>query len=677
MDKNEAKKRISKLRDEIEKYRYAYHVEDRSIISDSALDSLKKELFDLENQYPDLVTEDSPTQRVGGKPLDKFEKVKHEEKMNSFNDAFSEEDIKDWLERAKNYLGEDIEPEFYVELKIDGFAIELVYENGLLVQASTRGDGETGENVTENIKTVEAIPLNLNKIAKIDIPERLIIRGEVFLSTKEFERINREQEEAGGKLYANPRNVAAGSIRQLDSKITASRKLDSIVYLLVTDLGQVRHSEEHEFLHKLGFKTANKHNKTVRGLDELFKYRDSWEKRRISLPYEIDGVVVTINNLDIYDRLGTVGKAPRGAIAYKFSPEETTTKIKDIKLQVGRTGALTPVALLEPVNVGGVTIQHATLHNFDQIERLGLKIGDTVIVSRAGDVIPQITEVLPNLRDGSEKTFQIPQKCPIDGSEIKIEGAIYRCSNPKCGARLRENLDHFVSRSAFNIVGLGQKAIDRFIEDRLIVDQADIFRLSKDEVSELDGFGEKSAIKLISEIKDRKEITLPRFIYSLGILHIGSETSFLLAKEIQRCGARVNKPTDLIEILGSWSEEGLTQIRDIGPRVAESIMDWFSKDSHKKLLKELDDVGISITQENLRVSNKLSGKTFVVTGSLETLSREEVHEKIRNMGGDTSSTVSKSTDYLITGEGGGSKLNKATELGVEIIDEKEFLKMLQ
>ncbi|PIR98581.1 MAG: NAD-dependent DNA ligase LigA, partial [Candidatus Colwellbacteria bacterium CG10_big_fil_rev_8_21_14_0_10_41_28] len=302
---------------------------------------------------------------------------------------------------------------------------------------------------------------------------------------------------------------------------------------------------------------------------------------------------------------------------------------------------------------------------------------DTVIVSRAGDVIPQITEVLPNLRDGSEKTFQIPQKCPIDGSEIKIEGAIYRCSNPKCGARLRENLDHFVSRSAFNIVGLGQKAIDRFIEDRLIVDQADIFRLSKDEVSELDGFGEKSAIKLISEIKDRKEITLPRFIYSLGILHIGSETSFLLAKEIQRCGARVNKPTDLIEILGSWSEEGLTQIRDIGPRVAESIMDWFSKDSHKKLLKELDDVGISITQENLRVSNKLSGKTFVVTGSLETLSREEVHEKIRNMGGDTSSTVSKSTDYLITGEGGGSKLNKATELGVEIIDEKEFLKMLQ
>ena len=677
MDKNEAKKRISKLRDEIEKYRYAYHVEDRSIISDSALDSLKKELFDLENQYPDLVTEDSPTQRVGGKPLDKFEKVKHEEKMNSFNDAFSEEDIKDWLERAKNYLGEDIEPEFYVELKIDGFAIELVYENGLLVQASTRGDGETGENVTENIKTVEAIPLNLNKIAKIDIPERLIIRGEVFLSTKEFERINREQEGVGGKLYANPRNVAAGSIRQLDSKITASRKLDSIVYLLVTDLGQVRHSEEHEFLHKLGFKTANKHNKTVRGLDELFKYRDSWEKRRISLPYEIDGVVVTINNLDIYDRLGTVGKAPRGAIAYKFSPEETTTKIKDIKLQVGRTGALTPVALLEPVNVGGVTIQHATLHNFDQIERLGLKIGDTVIVSRAGDVIPQITEVLPNLRDGSEKTFQIPQKCPIDGSEIKIEGAIYRCSNPKCGARLRENLDHFVSRSAFNIVGLGQKAIDRFIEDRLIVDQADIFRLSKDEVSELDGFGEKSAIKLISEIKDRKEITLPRFIYSLGILHIGSETSFLLAKEIQRCGARVNKPTDLIEILGSWSEEGLTQIRDIGPRVAESIMDWFSKDSHKKLLKELDDVGISITQENLRVSNKLSGKTFVVTGSLETLSREEVHEKIRNMGGDTSSTVSKSTDYLITGEGGGSKLNKATELGVEIIDEKEFLKMLQ
>ncbi|MDO8751939.1 MAG: NAD-dependent DNA ligase LigA, partial [Candidatus Wolfebacteria bacterium] len=558
IDIQEAKTRILKLRREIEKYRYAYHVEDTSLVSDAVNDSLKKELFDLEEMYPEFRTPDSPTQRVGGKPLDSFKKVRHETSMLSLNDAFSEEDMKDWVERVENYLKRKARPEFYCELKLDGLAIELVYEDGVLVQGSTRGDGKVGEDVTGNLKTVEAIPLRLKtqgsrllrQLADSDgqagkrVPKRLIVRGEVFLTKKEFARINKELEKKGEKTYANPRNLAAGSIRQLDPKIMASRKLDSFAYEIVTDLGQKTHSEEHEVLRKLGFKT-NPHNRRAETLHDVVVFRNQWEKGREKLDYEVDGVVVIFHDNKTYDEAGVVGKAPRGAIAYKFSPKEATTVVLEVKIQVGRTGVLTPVAIMDPVEVGGITITHATLHNFDEIERLGVKIGDTVVVSRAGDVIPKITSVLKNLRTGKEAHILVPRTCPIDGSPVKKDGppssggtsarqgVLLRCSNARCGARQREQLYHFVSRAAFDIRGLGDKILDRFLDEGLITDVADIFTLEEGDIKVLERFGEKSAENITREISEKKEISLPRFLYALGILHVGEETAQLVAREIR------------------------------------------------------------------------------------------------------------------------------------------------
>ncbi|MDP2650749.1 MAG: NAD-dependent DNA ligase LigA, partial [bacterium] len=464
-EKERIKERIEKLKKEIERYRHSRLVLNKEIVSPEIEDSLKKELFDLENGNPEFITPDSPTQRVGGKPLKQFKKVRHETPMLSFNDAFNEGDVDAWFTRMENYLGRRVKPEFYLELKIDGLAVEMIYEEGVLIGGSTRGDGAIGEDVTQNLKTIEAIPLRLvtndrgpafaeasagrQETRKYNLPRRLVVRGEVFLTQKEFERINKEQENKGLKLYANPRNIAAGSIRQLNPAITASRKLDFCAYGLATDLGQKAHSEEHELLAELGFRTDNANHKVAKSLDEVFDFQRYWSEHREKLPYEIDGVVIILNNVADFRAAGVIGKATRASLAYKFSPREATTTLIDIKVQVGRTGALTPVAVLEPVNVGGVTITHATLHNFDQIGRLGVKIGDTVVVSRAGDVIPQVTKVMVGLRTGQEKSFKIPEKCPIDGSRVIQKGAIYRCSNPHCGARLRESLYHFVSRGAF------------------------------------------------------------------------------------------------------------------------------------------------------------------------------------------------------------------------------------
>ncbi|KKU19682.1 MAG: hypothetical protein A2119_01630 [Candidatus Colwellbacteria bacterium GWA2_46_10] len=673
MDKPQARARAAKLREEINRYRRAYHVEDVSLISDEASDSLKKELFALEEQYPDLVTPDSPTQRVGGEVAKQFKRVRHENPMLSFNDVFSEDELRAWWERLENYLKRDIKPEIYVEPKIDGFAIELIYEKGILVLASTRGNGTIGEDVTSNVKTVEAIPLNLEDAAKIKVPEKLIVRGEIFITKDEFERINVHQEKEGEKAYANPRNTAAGAIRQLDPKVAASRKLDSIAYALMTDLGQRSHADEHALLHKLGFKTDNKHHQLVHSLEEVFAYRNKWEKNREKLPYQIDGVVVVVNDKMLFGELGAIGKAPRGAIAYKFSPEEATTILQDIKVQVGRTGVLTPVAVLEPVEVGGVTIQHATLHNFDQIKRLGVKIGDTVIVSRAGDVIPQVTGVLERLRSGKERTFITPKRCPIDGSEVVVEGAIYRCANKDCGARLRETLTHFVSRQAFDIKGMGPKIIARFIDEGFILDFADIFKLQEAEISPLEGFGEKSAQKLLEEIGERKRIDLARFIYSLGILHIGEETAHVLSKEIK---GEVRKPTDLLKTLGNVSESGLMQFPDIVPKVAKSVSDWLKNPNNRDVLGKLDEVGIEIVKSDRPAGGALSGKTFVVTGSLESMSRDEAHSRIRALGGSPSGSMSRKTSFLVAGSDPGSKLKKAKELGVRVLTEKEFLDMV-
>lgn len=666
--KKHTKERIEQLKKTINHHRYLYHVLNKPEISDAALDSLKKELFDLELKYPEFITFDSPTQRIGGTPLKEFKKIQHSAPMLSFNDAFSEQDMRDWIERVENYLGVKIKPEFYCELKIDGLAIELVYENGVFVRGSTRGDGLIGEDITQNLKTIEAIPL------KLEIPKKLVVRGEVFIAKKEFERINKEQEKKGGKVFANPRNMAAGSVRQLDPKITANRKLDSFIYDIITDLGQKTHEEEHQLLKDLGFK-INFHNQPAKSLEEVFKFRNYWseEKHREKLPYEIDGIVAIINDNKIFGDAGVVGKAPRAAIAYKFSPKEATTIIEGIKIQVGRTGVLTPVAILKPLELSGIKISHATLHNFDQIKRLGLKIGDTVIISRAGDVIPQITSVLKDLRTGKEKEFKIPRQCPIDNAKIIHEGVFYRCSNPKCGARNRESLKHFVSRTAFDIRGLGGKIIDRFLDEGLISDAADIFELAEGDIVVLERFGEKSAQNIVREIASRKTATLQRFIYSLGILHVGEETAIVLAREFS-----VFSIKEFIKKYRGISKDEFQKIRDIGPKVAQSIYDWFHNERNIRFLEKLERVGIKIEIQKSRIKDqRLKNKTFVLTGSLESISRDKAKEKIRELGGDVSESVSKKTDYVIAGNEPGSKYEKAKELGVKILIENEFLKILE
>jgi len=717
MDKKKAKERIEKLKEEINKYRYAYHVLNKSLISDAALDSLKKELFDLENQFPEFITSDSPTQRVGSKPLKEFKKVTHEEPMLSFNDAFSEEDMKAWLERLENYLKTQIPADstqttaensqrksassprqsaFYCELKIDGLAIELVYENDIFVQGSTRGDGLIGEDVTQNLKTIEAIPLKLLKKEEViknlknlklvstaeflekHWPKRLVVRGEVFLTKKEFQRINQEQIKAGLKLYANPRNIAAGSIRQLDPKITASRRLDSFQYEIVTNLHLKTHEEKHLLLKAFGFKT-NPHNQALNSLEEVFDFRNQQVKRREELSYEIDGIVVIVNDNEIFQKGGVVGKAPRAAIAYKFSPREATTQVLDIKVQVGRTGTLTPVAVLKPVEVGGVKITHATLHNWDQIKRLGLKIGDTVIVSRAGDVIPQISQVLKDLRTGREKEFKMPQNCPIDNSKVVREGALFRCSNPKCGARHREFLKHFVSKTAFDIRGLGGKIIDRFLDEGLISDAADIFALKEGDIAVLERFGEKSSQNIVKEIKTHQKTSLSRFIYSLGILHVGEETALLLARQFsQNNSQKIIKPSEVGRFFQNYSLEKFQEISDIGPKVSQSIFDWFKSEKNINFLEKLEKVGVEIATEKPKAqSSKLKGFTFVLTGTLKTMSREEAKERIRTLGGEILESVSKKTSFVVVGEEPGSKYGKAKQLGIKIINERKFLEMIE
>ncbi len=697
MNKEEAKKRIEKLKKEINYHRYLYHVLDKEEISSEALDSLKKELFDLEQQFPDLITPDSPTQRVGGEPLKEFKKVTHPRPMLSFNDAFSCEDMFSWEKRFRDFLGNNLriwEKFYYCELKLDGLAIELHYEDGIFVCGATRGDGYIGEDVTQNLKTIEAIPLrllekeqvteNLKKekmfhIAeriKNNFPKKIVVRGEVFMHKKDLEKLNKEQIKKGLKPFANPRNAAAGSIRQLDPKVIASRKLDSYAYSLVTDFGQQSHEEEHIILKALGFKT-NSHNKPAKNLEEVFEFHDYWAQHRDKLPYEIDGIVVILNDEKDFERAGYVGKAPRAAIAYKFALKQATTMVEDIVVQVGRTGVLTPVAVLKPVNVGGVTISRSTLHNFEEIKRLGLKIGDTVIVGRAGDVIPQILQVLSDLRTGSEKEFRIPTKCPMcEAPIIKEEGGIvYRCSNKKCFAINRRAVYHFVSKPAFDIVGVGPKIIDRLLEEGLIRDAADLFELKEGDLAALERFGDKSAENIINSIQTRKKIELPRFIYALGILHIGEEMADVLARYLLKI-KDIKKPTGLLKAMEKISLEELESLHDIGPKVALSIKNWFSEKHNQKLLEKLEKVGIELIKPQIKES-KLTGKTFVLTGTLKSMSREEAKELIKRLGGHVSSLVSKNTNFVVAGNEPGSKYKKAKAMGIKVIDEAEFLKMVQ
>lgn len=696
MDKEEAKKRIEKLRKEINYYRYLYHVLDKEEISPEALDSLKKELFDLEQQFPDLIIPNSPTQRIGGKPLKEFKKVKHPALMLSFDDAFSEEDMRVWEKKYMDFLGRNIhysEKFYYCELKLDGLAMEFQYKNGNFVCGATRGDGYIGEDVTQNLKTIEAIPLklldkkqvienlkkeNLDHIIKRlekNFPDEIVARGEVFMHRKDFEELNKEQIKKHLKPYANPRNVAAGSIRQLDPKVTASRHLDSYAYILVTDLGQKTHEEEHLILKAFGFK-INPYNEPAKNLEEVFAFHDKWWKNREKLPYEIDGIVVILNNEEDFKRAGYVGKSPRAAIAYKFALKQTTTKVLDIIIQVGRTGVLTPVAILQPVNVGGVTITRSTLHNFEEIKRLDLKIGDTVIVGRAGDVIPQIIQVLPELRTGEEKNFKIPDRCPVCNSKIIQEknGIIYRCTNKNCFAMNRRRLYHFVSKSAFDIKGVGPKIIDRLLDENLITDAADIFKIKSGDLMVLNRFGEKSAENIIQSIQKYKKITLPRFIYALGIIHVGEEIADIIADKISSI-KKIHKPLEILEVMKKISQEELESIEDIGPKIAKSIKDFFEEKSNQKLIYKLDKAGIEI-ENYTKELKKLQNKTFIFTGSLNSITREEAKEKIKLLGGKVSSSISANTDYIVVGKNPGSKLKKAQQFKTKIIDEEEFLKLL-
>ena len=682
MNKLEVKNRIDKLKKEIDHHRYLYHVLDKQEISDAALDSLKDELCKLEQKYPEFITPDSPTQRVGGKPLDKFKKVKHKVAQWSFNDAFERKEIADFEKRIKKMLlekGEDekIDLDYNCELKIDGLHIVLTYEKGILKTGATRGDGKIGEDVTQNLKTIESIPLKIEK--EIDA----VIEGEVFMPKTVFEKLNEGRKKNNEPLFANPRNAAAGAIRQLDSKIVRERKLDCFIY----DLSWLKISpfqkgggedflkppktqnEELELLKNLGFKINNfyKHCKSV---NEIFEFYNYWQKNKDKENYWIDGIVVKVNKCDWQDKIGYTGKAPRWAIAYKFPAEQTTTIVENIKIQIGRTGALTPVAYLKPIKVAGSTVSKATLHNKDEIDRLDVKIGDTVIIQKAGDIIPEVVDVVKRLRTGKEKEFTMPKKCPHCETEIikpKGEVAMY-CPNKNCFAVKLRKLAHFASKKAFNIEGFGPNKIKQLANEGLISNFSDIFKLKKGDLKSLERFEEKSADNLIKAIEKSKDITLGKFIFALGIRHVGEEMALDLS-------AKLNS----IDRFKNIFKEELEAINGIGPKVAESIYEYFHNKENLKLVDDLLKIGIKIkdaknTDEN---SEKLSRLSFVLTGTLQELSRDRAKEKIRALGGSVSSSISQNTDYLISGKNSGSKFEKAKELGVKIINEKEFLEMIE
>lgn len=675
-NEKEAQKRIELLRKNLAYHNTLYHTFDAAEISDAAYDSLRRELEALEKTYPQFSRGESITRVVGAEPLSKFEKVRHEIAMFSFADAMNKEEVDEWFLRLQKYL--KISPEvcahngFFCELKIDGLAVELLYEKGVLTQALTRGDGVIGEDITENVKTIADIPLTLQKLGKKEIPEKLIVRGEVYIEKKELERINVLQAKTGLPGYANPRNLAAGSLRQLDPKITAARKLRSFQYDIVGAAGEntKTHEEKHKLLASWGF-TVSPETRLKKTMEEVHAFRDAWEAKREKIAYEVDGIVVLLNDNKLFDIAGVVGKGPRAAIAYKFLPREATTKLLDIHIQVGRTGVLTPVAVLAPVKIGGVIVSRATLHNFDEIERLDARIHDTVSVTRAGDVIPKITGVLKALRTGQEKKFVIPKRCPIDGSPLRFEETLIFCSNPACGARTRETLYHFVSRGAFDIRGLGWKILDKFADEGLLETPADIFELQKEAIAGLERMGEKSAENIIREIQESKEITGAKFLYALGILHVGKETARALFTAFPFVSV-----TECKKIFSRLSEEKLQNVPDIGPKVSQSIFAWFQSAHNGNFLDHLAAVGIRIQKEEKR-GNALAGKSFVFTGTLKTVSREDAKAIVLKNGGTVSESVSRKTSFVVAGTDPGSKYDKAKQLGVKILTEEEFLNLLK
>lgn len=674
MTKAQASTRIAKLRKEIDRYRYQYHVLDRSEISDAALDSLKKELQDLEDQFPDLVTPDSPTQRIGGAPLKVFQKVRHSEPVRSLQDAFSAEDLAQWEARNKRLVRGTYA--YFAELKFDGLAVVLKYENGLFVQGATRGDGFVGEDVTQNLKTIEAIPLRITPRARD--PKIIEVRGEILMSKRVFDAVNKELEENGKPVFANPRNLAAGTIRQLDPEMVRARKLDCVTFDVITDVGQKTHDEEHALLEKWGFKTANRQTAHCATLSEIRDFLEHWEKHRTSLPYQTDGAVIVVNDLRTATQLGHVGKAERWMIAYKFPAEQATTVVEDITVQVGRTGALTPVAHLRPVRVAGTTVSRATLHNADEIKRLGLKIGDTVILQKAGDIIPDIVQVLPKLRTGKERAFRMPTKCPVCESPVRRQDGevAHYCTNPECFARTREQFYHFVGRAAADIDGLGPKIVDQLLDQQLIADVADLYTLTVGDIEPLERFGEKSAENLVAAIAERKTIPLARLLFGLGMRHVGAETAQLLAAHL--AGASVDAPDALRARMQKFTESELLGIEGIGQIVAQSIVKEVHGHRIAHLLDKLHNVGVQIdVPPRVLRAGKFLNKTFVLTGALETMTRQQAKSAIVSRGGHVSGSVSTKTDVVVVGEHPGSKQRNAEKLGVTIWDEKRLLAALK
>ncbi len=662
MDRHTAKERIAKLREVIDRHRTLYHVHDTQEISDAALDSLKHELYLLEQEHPDLITKDSPTQRVGGKPLAKFGKVQHHLPMLSMEDVFSFDELSAWETRIAKLLGRKPSG-YHAEIKMDGLAVSLVYEDGVFVKGATRGDGKIGEDITENLRTIEAIPLRLAAPAL----GRVEVRGEVFMTKQAFDRLNARMEKEGKPLFANPRNVSAGSIRQLDPAITRERELDFYGYALYGDFGLLTHADAHALMAKLGIKT-NPLTTIAKDLREVQAFYEKIGKKRPSLDYWIDGVVVVVNDDAEYERLGVVGKTPRGCVAYKFPAEQATTVIEDIHVQVGRTGALTPVAVMRPVHVAGTTVTHATLHNEDEIVRLGVRIGDTVVIEKAGDIIPKVVKVLTEVRTGKEKRFLMPTTCPVCGSKVvRRDGeVILRCTNEDCYAQTLERLEHFVSKKAIDMPGLGGKILERFVDEGLVGDASDLFRLRKEDIEELERFADTSARNIVATIASRKVVELPRFLYALGIRHVGEETAIALAEQFRS-----------IRALMDATLEELEAVEDVGPVVAGSVATFFADAKKREAVERLLEV-MEIRSLPKRAVSKspLAGKTVVVTGTLSGFTRDGAKDAIRAVGGKVSGSVSAKTDFVVVGEDPGSKADTAKKLGVRVLNEQEFSAML-
>lgn len=672
MTRAEAMARVEKLRQLINDYRYHYHVLDESIMSEEAADSLKHELSQLETQFPDLITPDSPTQRVAGSPSPQFDSVAHTQRMLSLNDVFSRDEVEAWRDRVTKLIPEDTKLEYFVDIKMDGLACALWYEDGVLVRGLTRGDGTTGEDVTANIRTIESIPLRLNTADGFEgfLRGRTEVRGEIVMYKKDFEALNAQRAKEGKPLFANPRNTAAGTIRQLDPSLVASRRLYFRAYdLLRDDPTEIpSHAEAYESLRALGF-LANNDSAVLRTVDAIMRFADDWEHKRHDLPFNTDGLVVKVNDRSLYTSLGIVGKAPRAAVAYKYAAEQATTKVKDIFISIGRTGAATPVAMLEPIVVAGSTVQMATLHNESEVLRKDIRVGDTVIVHKAGDIIPEVVEPLITLRDGSEKQFTMPTHCPDCGTalvKINQKDAAWRCPNNACPSRAWKRIEHFASKAALDIEGLGEKNVIALLSAGLIQDPADIFTLTKDQVVELDRFAEISATKLVKNIQAKKSPPLNRFIYGLGIRHIGVQTAIDLANTFRD-----------IQKLSAATIEELNNVEGIGEVVAESVAEWFSEPTNQELMDKFAANGVR-PEPVKTVGGKLEGRNFVVTGSLETMSRDQAAEQIRSLGGTFQSSVGKDTDYLVVGANvGASKLAKAAKLGTKQLDEEAFLDLLK